>query len=65
MKEWKTGFLRLAADLNADIIPMSLDFKKREILFGKVFVPTGNSEKDIQALKDYYSAFTAKRPENY
>ena len=65
VKEWKTGFLRLAADLNADIIPMSLDFKKREILFGKVFVPTGNSEKDIQALKDYYSAFTPKRPENY
>ena len=63
--EWKTGFLRIASELNADIIPVSLDFKKREILFGNAFLPTGDNEKDIKQLKAYYSVFTAKNPHKY
>jgi hypothetical protein len=51
--------------LNADIIPVSLDFKKREILFGNVFLPSGDNERDIKLLKEYYSVFTAKNPDKY
>ena len=65
VSEWKTGFLRIASELNADIIPVSLDFKKREILFGNAFLPSGDNERDIKQLKEYYSVFTAKNPEKY
>ena len=65
VKEWKTGFLRIAKELDTDIIPASLDFAKKEILLGKAFVPSGNNEEDIRALKEYYSVFTAKHPEKY
>ena len=65
VKEWKTGFLRIAKELNTNIIPASLDFAKKEILLGKAFVPSGNNEKDIRVLKEYYSVFTAKHPEKY
>ena len=65
VKEWKTGFLRIASELNADIIPVSLDFKKREILFGNVFLQSGDNERDIKLLKEYYSVFTAKNPDKY
>ena len=65
VKEWKTGFLRIAKELNTNIIPASLDFAKKEILLGKAFVPSGNNEEDIRALKQYYSVFTAKHPEKY
>lgn len=65
VKEWKTGFLRIAKELNTKIIPASLDFAKKEILLGKAFVPSGNNEEDIRALKEYYSVFTAKHPEKY
>ena len=65
VKEWKTGFLRIAKELNTNIIPASLDFAKKEILLGKAFVPSGNNEEDIRALKEYYSVFTAKHPEKY
>ena len=61
--EWKTGFLRIAKELNAKIVPVSLDFSKKEILFGDVFIPSGNNKKDILDLKDYYSIFTPKHPE--
>ena len=65
VKEWKTGFLRIAKELNTKIIPASIDFAKKEILLGDVFIPSGNNAKDILDLKNYYSIFTPKHPENY
>ena len=65
VKEWKTGFLRIAKELNTKIIPASLDFAKKEILLGKAFTPSGNNDEDIKTLKKYYSVFKAKHPEKY
>ena len=65
VKEWKTGFLRIAKELNTKIIPASIDFAKKEILLGDVFTPSGNNTKDIMDLKNYYSIFTPKHPENF
>ncbi len=63
--QWKTGFLRIAKELNAQIIPASLDFAKKEILLGEIFNPSGDFKKDILDLKKYYSIFTPKHPERY
>ena len=65
VKEWKTGFLRIADELNTKIVPASIDFAKKEILLGKIFSPSGDNLKDIADLKNYYKAFTPKHPENY
>ena len=65
VKEWKTGFLRIANELNTKIVPASIDFAKKEILLGKIFKPSGDNQKDIAYLKNYYKAFTPKHPENY
>ncbi len=65
VKEWKTGFLRIAKEINAQIVPASLDFSKKEILLGKVFKPSGDNKKDILDLKKYYSVFKPKHPEKY
>ena len=65
VKEWKTGFLRIADELNTKIVPASIDFAKKEILLGKIFSPSGDNLKDIAKLKNYYKAFTPKHPENY
>ena len=65
VKEWKTGFLRIAEELNTKIVPASIDFAKKEILLGKIFTPSGDNLKDIADLKNYYKAFTPKHPENF
>ncbi len=65
VKEWKTGFLRIAKEIKAEIVPASLDYSKKEILLGKVFKLSGDNQKDISDLKKYYSAFKPKHPENY
>ena len=62
---WKTGFLRIAKGIDANIIPASLDFAKKEVLLGKTFTPTGDNKKDIRDLQEYYKVFTAKHPEKY
>ena len=65
VKEWKTGFLRIAKEIKAEIVPASLDYSKKEILLGKVFKLSGDNQKDISDLKKYYSAFKPKHPEKY
>ncbi|MAQ98676.1 MAG: acyltransferase [Gammaproteobacteria bacterium] len=65
VKEWKTGFLRIAKEINAQIVPASLDFSKKEILLGRVFKLSGDNKKDILDLKKYYSVFKPKHPEKY
>ena len=65
VKEWKTGFLRIASEIKADIVPASLDFKKKEILLGEIFKPSGDNTKDILDLKKYYSVFAPKHPEKF
>ena len=65
VEAWKTGFLRIAEGIDAKIIPASIDFATKEILLGKVFVPSGDNKKDINDLQDYYKVFTARHPEKY
>ena len=65
VKEWKTGFLRIAKEINAQIVPASLDYSKKEILLGEVFKLSGDNQKDILELKKYYSVFKPKHPEKY
>ena len=63
--EWKTGFLRISEAIDAKIIPVSLDFSKKEILLGNIFNISGNNNEDLKNLKKYFSAFTPKHPENF
>ena len=65
VEAWKTGFLRIAEGIDAKIILASIDFATKEILLGKVFVPSGDNKKDISDLQDYYKVFTARHPEKY
>ena len=63
--EWKTGFLRIARELNSGVVLVSLDFLKKELVFGKEFMPTGDDQKDILNIREYYNAFTPKNPTNF
>ena len=65
VNDWKTGFLRIAKELNTKIILASIDFSKKEILLGKAFAPSGDNVKDILDLKNYYSSFTPRHPDKF
>ena len=63
--KWKTGFLRIAKEIDAEIVLTGIDFKHKRFVFGEIFIPTGDNEKDINSLKLYFEKYKGKHPERY
>lgn len=53
-EQWKTGFYYLALGSNVPIIPVAIDYKTKEIRFMNAFHPTGDLEKDLNDLYQYF-----------
>lgn len=62
---WKMGFYYIALKANVPILLISIDYKIKTICIGKVFFPTGNIEKDLVEISDFYRNITAKIPKNF
>lgn len=63
--EWRTGFLRIAQQANVPIILGALDFGRKEVILTETFIPTGDIDADMRAVKNYYKDFTGKHPEKF
>ncbi|MBS9780061.1 MAG: lysophospholipid acyltransferase family protein [Moraxellaceae bacterium] len=63
-EKWKSGFYYLATGAGVPIIPVAMDYKTKEIRFMNVFYPTGNYDKDLQAILAKYKGVVPKCPEN-
>ena len=56
--------LKSIKDFNAKgIILFGVDFSNKTVVFGDLFSPSGDKDKDLRLIKDYFDNFTAKRPE--
>ncbi|MDY6229651.1 MAG: 1-acyl-sn-glycerol-3-phosphate acyltransferase, partial [Prevotella sp.] len=64
-KEWKKGFYFIAQKAGIPILLYGIDYKRRLIKCTKVIVPSGNMEKDMSELKDYYKEFSGKNPDQF
>lgn len=61
--QWHTGFLRIAYAAQVPVVLGVIDAGTKTCILRKVFIPTGDMEKDLQEIKQYYSQFTAIHPE--
>lgn len=59
---WKTGFYRVAEGAKVPIILGYLDYSKKHAGLGPVFEPTGNYEKDLEEIMNFYRDKVAKYP---
>ena len=59
----KSGFLRIANETNSKIMMVGVDFSNKTIDFGDFFNPSGDTDKDLKFIKDYFGNFTGKHPE--
>lgn len=55
--KWKTGFLYIAYGAGVPIQLGVIDYKNKEILIVDEYSPTGDVEKDMKAIRSYYSGF--------
>lgn len=63
--DWKKGFYFIALKAEIPILLYALDYEKKKIVCTRSFVPTGNVEKDMQEIKQYYKDFKGKKPEQF
>ena len=64
-ERWKTGFLRIAEASNCQIQMGALDIKHKSIVLGDLYQPTGDHQADIANIKQWYSQFQGKFPDQF
>jgi len=65
VEKWRTGFYRIAHEADVPISLGFLNYKAKIAGVGKPFYPTGDFEKDMTHIQEFYRPITGKYPENY
>ncbi|PIB34850.1 hypothetical protein BFP72_05245 [Reichenbachiella sp. 5M10] len=63
VKEWKTGFYRIALRAQVPIVLVGFDYSKRLVRFIEEFSPTGHMDEDMAYIKSLYLDVKGKHPE--
>jgi 1-acyl-sn-glycerol-3-phosphate acyltransferase len=63
VEKWKSGFYYAAVGAKVPILMGYLDYKNREAGFGPVLYPSGDIDKDLNIIKDFYRTMTGKNHE--
>lgn len=62
---WKKGFYYIAKRANVPIVLAYMDYGKKVMGMEVVFTPTDDEEADMKYIKNYFTQFTARHPENF
>jgi 1-acyl-sn-glycerol-3-phosphate acyltransferase len=65
VEKWKTGFLRIAKTLDCPILMVGLNFPGKIIFIGDLYHPSGDSDADLVAIKEYYGQFQGRHPARF
>ncbi|MEN8226303.1 MAG: 1-acyl-sn-glycerol-3-phosphate acyltransferase [Bacteroidota bacterium] len=65
VKKWRRGFYAIAMASNVPIGCVYLDYRKREIGLGLVIHPSGDYEKDLAQIQDFYRDKAARHPDRF
>jgi 1-acyl-sn-glycerol-3-phosphate acyltransferase len=61
--QWRSGFLQIAYQANVPVVPLSLDFAKKQLRFHKEVEISSNIENELVKFKENYSGICAKNPQ--
>jgi 1-acyl-sn-glycerol-3-phosphate acyltransferase len=60
VRYWKTGFYYIALSAKVPIVMAYMDYERKVSGLGPVFMPTGDIEADMVAIKAFYAPFKGK-----
>ena len=63
--KWKTGFYHIAKGANVPLLMGFVDYKKKEVGFGPLIDLTGDFEKDMIRIQNFFKEKTPKYSEKY
>ena len=61
--DWKMGFYYIAKKAGIPILPVVMDFKKKEVQIKELYYPTDDEAADIKAIKSNFIGAVGKHPE--
>lgn len=64
-RKWKKGFYLIAMEAKVPIALAFIDYKSKTGGVGPLFTPTGDYEKDMQYIQEFYKSKTARHPEKF
>ena len=62
---WKTGFYYIAFGAQVPIVMAYMDYEKKISGLGPVFLPTGDVDADMAAIKSFYAPFKGKNADQF
>lgn len=65
VEKWHTGFLRIAYAAGIPVAIGIIDYATRSVIIRDTYNPTGNIDKDMSCIKEYYRAYQGKYPERF
>lgn len=63
--KWRTGFLHIAYEAQVPVELGKIDYAKKLITITDTFIPSGDIEADLKAVKQYYVGATARYPQKF
>ncbi|MDR0939599.1 MAG: 1-acyl-sn-glycerol-3-phosphate acyltransferase [Mediterranea sp.] len=63
--QWKRGFYYIALEARVPIVLFGIDYPTKTITSTKVIVPSGDADKDMEEIKEYFKHFRGKHPERF
>ncbi len=65
VQNWKKGFYYIALQANVPIVLCYLDHVNKKAGMGKLLYPSGDIDKDMKEIMDYYKTIPLKYPERF
>jgi len=65
VRYWKTGFYYIALGAQVPIVMSFMDYGNKVSGLGPAFMPTGDIEADMVAIKAFYAPFKGKNPDQF
>ena len=65
VEKWKSGYLRIANQTESKIVLIGIDFETKTYSFSGFFEPTGDNDRDIIYVKNFFKKFKPKIPSNF
>ena len=59
---WKTGFYYIALKAQLPVALAYIDYPNKQVGIGKSFMPSGDIQKDLEIIRDFYRTKTGKHP---
>ncbi|MFA5940053.1 MAG: lysophospholipid acyltransferase family protein [Sinimarinibacterium sp.] len=63
--QWKRGFYHMAEAAEVPVVAAYIDYGRKEIGIGPTFTPSGDWNRDMKPVFEFYRGIKAKHPQNF